>query len=175
MKIPGVTNLSTPDSGNKTSVVIGLSVAVAVLMIAIVCILVCHLWKRKRNKPNHSSGIYEEPVAQNKQPGSSVRPNRELSPISDVGGCYEEPAQEQPGSGNIQKNREVPQTTDTEGHGYEDPTQYQQLDSSRRVPNDANYAHYTKLDRSLNEDIHEYMPLNMISNPGNDVLDEYET
>ena len=48
--------------------------------------------------------------------------------------------------------------------GYEEPAQYQQLDSSRRVPVDANYqslqnANYTQLDRSLKEVVQQYASL----------------
>jgi hypothetical protein len=54
------------------------------------------------------------------------------------------------------------------GGGYEEPAQYAQLDSSKRVriPIDANYQslnadNYTQLDRGLKEDVHQYASLNV--------------
>jgi flagellar basal body-associated protein FliL len=58
---------------------------------------------------------------------------------------------------------EIPRIPVSEG-GYEEPAQYQQLDSSRRVPVDANYqslqnANYTQLNMSLKEVVQQYASL----------------
>jgi hypothetical protein len=63
---------------------------------------------------------------------------------------------------HAQAMRELPPVPVSEG-GYEEPAQYQQLDSSRRVPMDANYqclnANYTQLNRNSREVIQPYASL----------------
>ena len=62
-----------------------------VVVIAILCILVFLLCKRKRDKPD-SVGACEEP-AQQAQPPSDRQTSRELPPTLDVEDIYEQPAQ----------------------------------------------------------------------------------
>ena len=75
---------------------------------------------------------------------------------------------------------EIYQIPDTE-EDYEEPAQYAQLDSSKRVPIDGNYqslnADYTRLDRGLIENVPQYASLNMACNSRNDTPaePEYET
>ena len=78
------------------------------------------------------------------------------------------------------ENIELPQIPHTED-GYEEPAQYAQLDSFRRVPIDDNYqslnANYTQLDKGLFENVPQYASLNMACNSRNETPAEpvYET
>ena len=177
---PGATNPSPSDNANNTGFIIGISGAVVVVVvIVIVSILVYRFRKYKRNK-HDSIAVHEEP-AQDEQPGSNEQRNRELPPIPDVESVYEEPAQKlQPGDNaqpNIELSPMMSKTLDVKVD-YEEPARYQHLDSSKRVSIDANYqglnAHYSKLDGSLNEEIHEYTHLNMNDNSENDIPQELE-
>ena len=125
-------------------------------------------------------GVYKD-RAQMAKPSSDAQPNGELQPVPGVEGCYEEPVEKaqaigstQPSSipnvegvyedraknaqsrSKAQTNGELSPISDVQG-GYEQPSRYQHLDSSQRVPIDANYqrlnAQQKKLDRRLNEDI----------------------
>ena len=143
---PGVTNPPTTNTGDNAVLVIGISVAV-VLMLAIVSVLVYCLWKRKRRD------------AANAQPTINVP-----DILSESG--YEAPENSaQPAGRNQQQNQELPPVPDEECID-EEPAEYAQLDNSKRAPIDDNYqplnAHYTKLDRSLNEDVQEYTPLQKV-------------
>ena len=135
---PGSTNPATTNNGNNDGLVIGISVVVNVLVLAIASVLVYCFWKRKR---------YNEDYAQ---------PNIELPEIPHPESCYEEPAINAQPSRNPQQNRELPPVLDVEDI-YEEPVEYAQLDNSKRVPIDDNYqalnAHYTKRDRRFNEDV----------------------
>ena len=137
---PGSTNPATTSIGNNDGLVIGISVAVNVLVLAVAAVLVYCFWKRKR---------YNEDYAE---------PNIELSDIPHPEGCYEEPAKNTQPSRNPQQNRELPPVLGEEGI-YEEPAEYVQLDNSKRVPIDDNYqglnAHNTKRDRSFNDDVKE--------------------
>ena len=150
---PGVTNPPTTNSGNNAVLVIGISVVV-VVMLAIVSVLVYCLWKRKRHDE------------------ANAKPSTNVPDILDSVSDYEAPEKSaQPAGRNSQQNRELPPVPGEEGI-YEEPADYAQLDTSKRVPIDNNYqplnAHYTKLDRSLNEDVQEYTPLHTGDNPEND-------
>ena len=150
-----------------------------------IAILLSLLWRRKRKLP-----VYEEPDQTNAEPGEVVYEEppviaqpagRELPPIPGVEGRFKEAAQKTQSDhdNNAQSvsDGETPPVPDSEDI-YEEPALYQQLDSSKRVPTDANYqglnAHYTKLDRSLNEDIHEYTHLHVNTNSENDVSQELD-
>ena len=137
------TNLLTTDAGDNSGLV--------ALVLAIASVLVYCLWKRKRDG------------AHNTQPTTKVPDD-----IPDSEGGYEEPSQNAQPVRNSQQNRGLPPIPDTE-NVYEEPAKYAQLDSSKRVPTDENYqgliAHYTKLDRSMNEDAQEYMPLQIANAP----------
>jgi hypothetical protein len=57
--------------------------------------------------------------------------------------------------------------------GFEQPAEYAQLDSSNRVPIDANYESlniegYEQLNSDHNENVHQYASLNVGNNPENE-------
>ena len=61
--------------------------------------------------------------------------------------------------------------------GFEQPAEYAQLDSSNRVPIDANYESlnlegYEQLNRDNNENVHQYASLNVGGNPENETPEE---
>ena len=133
----GSTNPATTNIANNNGLVIGISVAVNVLVLAVAAVLVYCFWKRKRRNEDYA------------------QPNIELSDIPHPEGCYEEPANNAQPSRNPQQNRELPPVPDVEDI-YEEPVEYAQLDHSKRVRIDNNYqglnAHYTERDRSFNDD-----------------------
>jgi hypothetical protein len=80
-----------------------------------------------------------------------------------VDGNYTQPAIQLPQThAQAIRDQELPPLPVSEG-GYEEPAQYQQLDSSRRVPVDANYqslnANYTQLNKKFSEVIQPYASL----------------
>ena len=73
--------------------------------------------------------------------------------------------------GDTQPERELPQIPDTSSE-YEEPAQYAQLDSSKRVPTDDNYQSlnvegYDELQIDPNENIPQYASLKSDNNPAN--------
>ncbi len=78
--------------------------------------------------------------------------------------------------GDTQPDRRLSQVPDSES-GYLEPAEYAQLDSSKRVPINANYESlnvegYQQLNRDLNENVQQYQ-LNLTdANPRNEVPDE---
>ena len=71
--------------------------------------------------------------------------------------------------GDTQPERELPQIPGTSSE-YEEPAQYSQLDSSKRVPTDDNYQSlnvegYEQLQIDPNEIIPQYASLNNNNNP----------
>ncbi len=128
-----------------------------------ISILACLLSRRKRTKAGYTQS------------------NIELPEIPNFEGIYEEPAQVDDSSRNIPPppTLELPQIPDTEVGAYEEPAQYAQLDSSKRVSIDGNYEslnaeNYTQLDKSLNEDVQQYASLNTGSNKIQDVSGELQ-
>ncbi len=78
--------------------------------------------------------------------------------------------------GDTQPDRRLPQVPNSESD-YVEPAEYAQLDSSKRVPIDANYESlnvegYEQLDRDPNENVQQYASLNLNGNPRNEVPDE---
>ena len=60
---------------------------------------------------------------------------------------------------------------------YEEPSEYTQLDSSKRVPTDANYQSlntecYQQLDTDHNENVHQYTSLNIDRDQRNEAPEE---
>ena len=118
---PDAANPSRTDSGNNLGLhlVIGISGAVA-LVLVIVVILVCRLWKYKQGNVD-----YAEPTIRR-------------SDIVDCENGYEEPTQKARPDSREQPKRKPPPIPDFESM-YEEPKQYEQLDSSKRVAIDENY------------------------------------
>ena len=145
----GSTNSSKSGIGSNTGVAIGIAVAVVVVMAITISVIACILRRRKRGDAD------------------STQPSIELPKIRNSEDVYEEPdnSRKVPPPLTI----ELPQIPDLEVGGYEEPAQYAQLDSSKRVSIDGNYQslnaeNYTQLDRGLDEDVQQYVSLNTGSN-----------
>ncbi len=136
--------------------------AVLVVMALAMSIFACLLSRRKQTEVGNTE------------------PNIELPEIPNFEGIYEEP-QVDDSSRRIPPPPalELPPIPDTEVGDYEEPAQYAQLDSSKRVSVDGNYQglhaeNYTQLDKSLNEDVQQYASLNTGSNEIEDAPVELE-
>ncbi len=111
-------------------------VAVVVVIAILISILACLLSRRKRRDSGHAE------------------PNMELSEIPNIERLYERPAQ----LATVHSSRrvpppptiELPRIPDPEVGDYEEPSQYAQLDSSRRDRIDGNYQSLNAENSSLN-------------------------
>ena len=78
--------------------------------------------------------------------------------------------------GDTQTDRKLPEIPYSDSN-YEEPAHYAQLDSSERVPIDANYQSlniegYQQLDNNHNENVQQYASLNIDTNPSNESIYE---
>ena len=106
---PGPGSSNPTSSGNNIGVIIGAVVA-AMVVIIVVMLIVC--WFLYRRKPGRK------------------RANENTQSINNIkNAAYE---------GDTQVQRRLPQVPSSDSD-YEEPAEYQQLDSSKRVPIDANY------------------------------------
>ena len=106
---PGPGSSNPTSSGNNIGVIIGIVVAAMVVIIVVILIVCWFLYRRK--------------------PGRK-RANENTQNINNINN----PAYE----GDTPVQRRFPQVPSSNNH-YEEPAEYQHLDSSKRVPIDANY------------------------------------
>ena len=106
---PGPSSSNPTSSGNNIGVIIGAVVAAMVVIIVVILVVCWFLYRRKPGKK---------------------RANENTQNINNIkNAAYE---------GDTPVQRRLPQVPSSNS-GYEEPAEYQQLDSFKRVPIDANY------------------------------------